>query len=759
MADNPIKHDDIIQPGNPFDEAIKGINVLLTQFDKLNKDIKKSATEWVKYTSKQNVSTKEGQANLKKAAKATSDLSVQERELLKIKQQLEREQAKLNTMNSKEYRDLIKAKEATKAKNAELRRTAKAMQTGVKTTNTWSKAMGSFAAKFNTIGNVLSNVITGMARGISRTVKEFTGLEKIVRSNQLTSDKWDKTMGRLKGSFDAFNRAIAMGNVTTLGDDMRRAADAAEDYIAALDALGDTQRALNIQNARARREVKELQEIYNDTSQSTEKRLAAATKAQSILNDLQIKQQEIAQQYKDEEIARVQSTYNLTEEQTDLYRRFIENYGLLTDDQVTNLQGLESAQSEAFDEVGGFKKILGAVIAVQTKGNILIDQSGEKTEAYSKAVKELSDTFGFNLGPVMNAIVSSTDEQRDAIGNTIIAYEDQIGATQRLINANAAMLGSIKNQTKVQEEGSTEIVKIKNREVEDLLATDEFYFQAWYVGATDRTKQEEEEGKTRLKKLKELWVKEAEDFKAKEQQKTEEARAEEDARFAIINNSLNAARDFSNSLQALNDVRTQNEIKAAEGNEEKIEEIRKKSFERNKRLSTLQTLIDGAAAVVATFKNAGGFPLGLGLAIAQAAITGVQLAAINAQEYAEGGHGLLGDKGGRLSGPSHARGGVNLGEIGTAEGGEYFGIINKRMTQRYSDQLPAIFDSINNGRFHDVFSKANITLNSGNIFKDPYVYKMYKLMEKQGNTYQDSDGNQVIEYPTGKKRIIRNAKI
>jgi hypothetical protein len=54
-----------------------------------------------------------------------------------------------------------------------------------------------------------------------------------------------------------------------------------------------------------------------------------------------------------------------------------------------------------------------------------------------------------------------------------------------------------------------------------------------------------------------------------------------------------------------------------------------------------------------------------------------------------------------------------------------------------------------------VFSRANITLNKGSIYKDPYTRKMYDLMKRQANVYTDSEGNQVTEYLTGKKRIIR----
>ena len=67
---------------------------------------------------------------------------------------------------------------------------------------------------------------------------------------------------------------------------------------------------------------------------------------------------------------------------------------------------------------------------------------------------------------------------------------------------------------------------------------------------------------------------------------------------------------------------------------------------------------------------------------------------IKNQKFAKGGSGILGmGREGILSGVSHSQGGVDLGEIGEGEGGEYFGIINKQMASKYSNELPDVFDS------------------------------------------------------------------
>lgn len=126
--------------------------------------------------------------------------------------------------------------------------------------------------------------------------------------------------------------------------------------------------------------------------------------------------------------------------------------------------------------------------------------------------------------------------------------------------------------------------------------------------------------------------------------------------------------------------------------------------------------------------------------------------------YASGGSGELSKEGTILQGERHYSGGVNLGAIGEAERGEYFGIVNRPMTQFYRDDLPQVFETLNKGTFHNVFTRANElheTHNRTTLNQDPYTKKMYQLMKNQPAVYSDSDGNQVLLWPTGRKRVIR----
>ena len=210
--------------------------------------------------------------------------------------------------------------------------------------------------------------------------------------------------------------------------------------------------------------------------------------------------------------------------------------------------------------------------------------------------------------------------------------------------------------------------------------------------------------------------------------------------------------ESENLLFALTDLRMAKleqekarEIELAAGNKEKIIAIEKEYAKKQQKLAISQALIDSSLAILKTLRSVI-FPFNVVAAALIAAQAGMQVAAIRSQTFAEGGHGELGGK-------SHSQGGTFIPGIGEAEKGEYFGIINQQMTRKYNQDLPAIFDSLNAGKFYDVWSNANIQLQQ-NI--DPYTKLMYELMQNQANIYSDSNGNTVKEYLTGHKRIIKN---
>ncbi len=215
-------------------------------------------------------------------------------------------------------------------------------------------------------------------------------------------------------------------------------------------------------------------------------------------------------------------------------------------------------------------------------------------------------------------------------------------------------------------------------------------------------------------------------------------------REAVLMESANLLFGLTNLRMAKLEEEKRREIELADGNKEKILEIEKKFAREQQKVAIATALIDSSVAIIKTLSSVV-FPFNIVAAALIAAQTGLQIATIKSQTFEKGGHGLL-------DGPSHSRGGIQIPGVGEAQGNEYFGIINRQMTRKYAGDLPAIFDSLNAGKFHDVWSNANIQLQND---IDPYTKKMYDLMMNTPSIYTDSRGDTVKEYHSGRKLIIR----
>ena len=178
---------------------------------------------------------------------------------------------------------------------------------------------------------------------------------------------------------------------------------------------------------------------------------------------------------------------------------------------------------------------------------------------------------------------------------------------------------------------------------------------------------------------------------------------------------------------------------------EKSEKTKSKFALLDQARSLSETIIALATGQAKTLSI--GFPQNIPAIIGYISQIGGLLPLIKGVKFEKGGHGVL-------DGPSHSQGGIHIPGVGEGQGEEYFGIINRQMTKRYSQELPAIFDSLNSGKFHDVWSNANIQLQT-NI--DPWTKKIYDTLQSTPNIYTDSNGDTIKEYPDGYMRVIKRA--
>ena len=117
--------------------------------------------------------------------------------------------------------------------------------------------------------------------------------------------------------------------------------------------------------------------------------------------------------------------------------------------------------------------------------------------------------------------------------------------------------------------------------------------------------------------------------------------------------------------------------------------LEKEYAKKQKKIAIAQVIIDGALAVAKAYAQTG--TLGAFVVPLIIAQTGMQLAAIQAQQFAKGGMVEEYANGGMVQGKSHAQGGEKFavgGRVVELEGGE--AVINKRSTAMFRPQLSAM---------------------------------------------------------------------
>jgi hypothetical protein len=137
----------------------------------------------------------------------------------------------------------------------------------------------------------------------------------------------------------------------------------------------------------------------------------------------------------------------------------------------------------------------------------------------------------------------------------------------------------------------------------------------------------------------------------------------------IASSALRAMSNILSALEGLFEDQMNEELKAAEGNEQKQDQIRAEYAEKKKKMAIAGVIIDAASAIIGTW--AGYASMGVPGLILAGIQTGLiaTLATIQAAKIA----GVSFADGGILDGPSHAQGGIQTA-FGELEGGE--GVIN-----------------------------------------------------------------------------------
>lgn len=151
--------------------------------------------------------------------------------------------------------------------------------------------------------------------------------------------------------------------------------------------------------------------------------------------------------------------------------------------------------------------------------------------------------------------------------------------------------------------------------------------------------------------------------------------------------------------------------------------IEKAYKKKQKNIAIIQAIINTAVGVTGSLAQGG--ILGIVMAAITLALGIAEIALISSQTFKKGGHGILNKyKGGVLQGKRHEQGGVSLGDVGTAEQGEYFAVLNRDATNKYKGILPLIFDALNQQKFDSMFSPKDVNVNmTGENKYDRLIYE------------------------------------
>ena len=175
----------------------------------------------------------------------------------------------LATRGSKEYNE--KAAELEKVNQI-----LKEHRKNIAATGTaWDKIKGAASSSLG--------IITA---GIGIAVGMFQSFKGIIESTDASSDRFAIAMGGVKEAINAASRAMATGNFKHFFRDIKDAVTEGQRYADTQDAIGDSARALALEEDRVASKILDLRIIQNDARKSDEERIKAGEKIERISQEL-----------------------------------------------------------------------------------------------------------------------------------------------------------------------------------------------------------------------------------------------------------------------------------------------------------------------------------------------------------------------------------------------------------------------------------------------------------------------------------------
>jgi hypothetical protein len=420
------------------------------------------------------------------------------------------------------------------------------------------------------------------------------------------------TKGRT-AAVEEFNDAVKDLDPTLTG-----AINKAVELERATQALTDAQRALTVQRAKDRAEIKELNMVAEDTTRTLEEREKAAQRAIEIEKGLMAERERIAA----EELRIAKEKASMSDS---------------SDEDLDRLADLEANLINIRTESVELQTTL------NNKLNTIRNQAAAEAEAEAKRIADAAQAKREAEAAAAAAIAKAEEEVIEALAArdraTLDARTKEILAVEDFYNAQLDKAGENAELTKqIEEQRETELAALRQKFRDDDAAKAE----------EARIKKEEAQKEAREKAL-EAQIQ-------ADEKATEEARAAEEKRLADAQAYEGALASLRESATAGTFSILSNLNKAFEKD---TEEGQKKAFKRNQALSIAETLVSTYAAAQKAYASQLAIPtpdapvrasIAAGVAVAAGL---AKVAAIKSQQFSGGG-----SSGGAAGGGGSIGGGI-----------------------------------------------------------------------------------------------------
>ena len=379
----------------------------------------------------------------------------------------------------------------------------------------------------------------------------------------------------------------------------------------------EDEQATQAQREKTIEQIKNLKQELDDTKKRFENYGAAANKAQGKLGELTNEGKKYAEQSTENAITETQNITQVADLRDQIY-----------EEQIKQIQDLNAQQQ--------IKLIVDAENRMKEVQNSTATE--EQKAELTKLIQENLNKDLENLDAEYYAKDEAAKQEADA--NKKQLENDYLNSIEQLQEENW------QNKHKTDEEQKAlEVQLVQDKYTELELAAQKNKEQLAII---------EEAKKNELSIIDEKYRKIQADAEAKA---AEDAKNAQQQRVDLI---LKYAQTFSQAMSSLNGLLNANDeerLKKVKKGSKEEEAIKRKMFERDKKLRIVQTVIDTASNVVQSVRNGGGIPIGIPFGVAAATMGALQVAAISKAKFDGGGEQVqspsgAGGEGGGVAAPN-----------------------------------------------------------------------------------------------------------